>query len=250
MEKLILKNQLKNILLSSLTIILIGFILIFFIKEQELRRLIFVIVPVFVIVSFFAIIIRRGDSYWSNIGIIVGFSLTIIGWFLNSYWDNQNQIKNNKLSNINSVINEQRQFKVKYLIDCYIKIEECANRDSEPFLNTFYYYKNIEPSIGMASLLGDSLLVKKINDFAMTDGRQKKKYNENYMAVLYELRKNIRKELGLAPLPDNISSPDSNYNIVFYRRFITDSMAKQNPDYYNKLQIEIAQDLIKSNFRQ
>ena len=149
----------------------------------------------------------------------------------------------NNLTNENSIKNAQREIKIKYLLDSYLKIANVANRDSEPFINAFLYYKSIEPAISTASVFGDSALIYKINKFAFT-----KPPKDDILPVIYELRKELRQSLGLPLLNDSLNTADSSYNITFYRRWIKDSMFKTNPEFYKNLQMQIANENINRNF--
>lgn len=235
------KKRKGILLLKIFAVIFIIHLLALLVFKSDKYVLISVVFISSTIISIFVVYLPS-ENYWTNISIVGGFCFTMTGWFFSNYFNNQAAIFQNNLANENSIKNAQREMRIKYLLDSYLKITSVANRDHEPFINTFLYYKNIEQAICTASLFGDSTLVEKINKYANAHPK-----DANILPVVYELRNQLRNELGLDKFYNGINTVDSSYDITFYRRWILDTMLKTNPEYYNNLQIEFAKEDINRN---
>jgi hypothetical protein len=222
----------------SCALFLAIFFAVFFclVNDSQIRIIFAVAGLLFLFIFIIATLMPEGPSYWQTITLLIGFCVTIIGWFTSSYFNN-----------IQSRANSQRELRTKYLIDAYMRLANGANRDSESMRVTYIYWKYTEPAVEAASMLGDTGVIRKMNQFALTKPGTPD-WNSRYLAALYELRYDLRRELGLTPISRQMTTldADSDFNIVFLRRFATDSIKKLDSPFYDVLQTQIAIESVKN----
>ena len=205
----------QKILISLLSVGALYTIILFITpSDKTFFNLITVISIILFIILFFSFKIKRDDKYWTNLSILVGFGVTIIGWFLNSYFENINEINRDKINNENQIRNTRRQLRIQNLLTAYSRIENINARhinDSvgERDLSEYIYGKYAESALGQINLLADSTTIRIANDFIMNKKRTTK-------PILIALRNELRRELGLPAVP-----ADSLYDIYSFRFFRT-----------------------------
>jgi len=238
-------SKLLKALLCTAVISIVAFIWILFNNDKNFEIIIYAGSIILASLIWLVIYLSKGEEYEHNLINAIGFGLVILGWFVNSYINNLSSDKQNILTNENAVKNAQREIKVKYLLDAYLRMESVSRRDSEPFVGRFLYLKNVEAAVGTVSLFGDSPLVRKINSYALKGFG---KDSTEFSSAIYQLRTDLRKELGLDSLPNQVDNINSSYNIYSYRYWILDSMRKTNPEFYQKLELDFTKESINRNF--
>ena len=116
-----LKKKKGILLCKVIVIIAITLLISLWVFKPDKYVLISVVSISALIISIFAVYLPT-DGYWTNISIIGGFCFTITGWFFSNYFNYQAAIFQNNLTNENSIKNAQREIKIKYLLDSYLKI--------------------------------------------------------------------------------------------------------------------------------
>ena len=99
------------------------------------------------------------------------------------------------------------------MLNAYNRVENFTNRVindeyTESDNDTYIYGKYMESALGQISLLADTQTIKIANRFILDTPRNPK-------PLLISLRKELRSELGLLPIPDN----DTSFNINTFRMF-------------------------------
>ncbi len=147
-----------------------------------------------ILIFVFGGIIKYTDKdYWKDMGIIITISLTGIGWFVNGYLAGQRDIEN-----------RQRELKTKYLLNAYYRLENGFSRGPIDSMSPeeYVYKKYEESAVGSIGLLSNLKTIKAANEwlYAINDN---KKYLDSNRAVIDALRKELRSELKLEPIPEN-----------------------------------------------
>lgn len=115
-------------------------------------------------------------------------SLAILGTLFSLY-------KTHTLNRERDYENKKKEIRIMYLIDAYRKIEDASNRE-----NGSLRILNLESAIADIQLFGD------IKHIALSRQVAKEIEEEghcNNLALLEQLRDDLREELGLQPLPPN-----------------------------------------------
>jgi hypothetical protein len=185
-----------GLLLRGLAILIVSFIILLFIDALSQYRSLFIVgLIVFAVVWTFAVLIRfaGNDNYWRDFGIIATLLFTLFGWFVNSFLNNQRDIAN-----------KRTELKIKYLLNAYYRFENAYNRMSETSKGRaawFVFKKYQESAIGAVAVLSDQATVDEVNSWLLNVRRVDQ--FDSTANVILALRREIRKELGLAPIPDD-----------------------------------------------
>jgi hypothetical protein len=167
--------------------------------------------------------LNRNNQGVNNLVLAVGFTITIIGWFVNSYIENKLDTEKTK-----------KELRVKYLLNAYYRIENAANRYNgeyhESDIDSYIFGKYSESALGGISLLADTQTIRLANEYILDN-----KGIRNSHELLTSLRNELRNELDLMPVPNN-----SVYNLNSFRIFrknpMNDSMtSEQQIDFIIKL---------------
>lgn len=129
-------------------------------------------------------LLERNEQFGKNMILAAGFGITVISWFVAGYINNEQ-----------SILQKKREIKVKFLIDAFFKLQNYDNRDKETIADGYIYNKFAENSLNEIQLLGDEEVVKLGKIFALSGGK------DGFQPLLIQLRDDLRKELGVSPLP-------------------------------------------------
>ena len=130
---------------------------------------------------------------------IITASIVIIGWFVVSYLNSRRELGFKK-----------KEFVTNYLISAYRILADIPYRpDNE---SGFAYQKEAEKAIRDVQLFGSAKLIELANKFTQ---KAIDTNVQDYGDLLYQMRKELRKELKLSSIPDE----DEKYKIVHFRMY-------------------------------
>ncbi len=92
------------------------------------------------------------------------------------------------------LLNKKREIHVQYLVGVYRQLALSANRPPDP-----KYFRDMEAAVADIQLLGTASQIGKIDTFCEEFSRQGW---ASIDSLLVDLRKDLREELQLEPLPD------------------------------------------------
>jgi len=176
---------------------------IFLVGKQELKPvaiIIFIVIVGFIWVKD-AIKMSNNDEYQKALILLGGVGVTIIGWFLTGYFNNENEKVRNRLSIEQSIGQAKRDLRVKFLLDAYFRLENADFRDStpegqQPNRFDYIYLKYAESALTSIQLVGSDTLVQLANAYILSGGKQ------HFDELLKLLRDELRSELNLSKLPN------------------------------------------------
>lgn len=214
------KAKLKR-LISIITLIFLFTLSIFLVSGRPLDLLVVLAVSFVIssIVATFAIFLPK-ENYWNTLGILTGFGITIMSWFVGNYFNNITELKRDQINREHEISNAKRELRVKYLINAFNRITSQINRDSETMMNRYIYNQNALFANAEVSLFGDTDLIRIMRDFTLTMNIPGK---SNATPIILALRKTLRKELELSELPDF----NTTYGVAIPRVYIEDWYRKK-----------------------
>jgi len=191
--------------MNKITKALIGFFFIVVLCFIFILKLSSELAPSIISFSVFSVIIwclylflPKDEEFIKNVFIAIGIGVTITGWLVVSYLNNQQEITQKK-----------RDLRVKYLLDAYFRLENSDHRNFDSPTNGYIYMKYAESALTSIQLLGEPETIQLANKYILTGG-------DHYSDLLQALRNNLRKELNLSILPLSNES-DSSYHPSSYR---------------------------------
>jgi hypothetical protein len=123
-----------------------------------------------------------------NWSILISALIVAIGWFVVSTL-NARRDRKNKL----------REVRIQYLIDAYRNLSDSSQRPLDPSAK---YFRQIEAAVSDIQLFGTPSQIEKVKQMVVG-------YSKTGMGdldpILNDLRDNLRSELSLKPISDNVT---------------------------------------------